>query len=113
MKKLLGLTLLGLVCISGNINAAQGWSGIVTVTGIYTLGETRAIIKLSNFTNPNNCLTNTDGDVFLNPTTNKSWYTVLLSAYMSKSSVNIYVSASCTPIWTGTSYGDIGHVRLL
>jgi len=92
--------------------AAPGWSGDVRVTGIYTLDEGRAIVKLSSFPNPNGCLTNADGDLFLNPTAQKTWFTMLLTAYTAKQTVNIYVFPSCTSVWAGTSYADIGHVRL-
>jgi len=91
---------------------AAGWSGDATVTGIYTLHENSAIVKLSTFSYPHNCLTNNDGDVFINPTTQKTWFTVLLSAYMANKTVSIYVTDNCIPIWAETSYAEVGHVRL-
>lgn len=100
-----------LVALAGNSHAGAGWSGDATVTGIYTLSETMAIVKLSSFTNPDNCLTDEAGDVFINPTTQKTWFAVLLSAYMASKRVNLYV-AGCRPIWANTSYAEVGHVRL-
>jgi hypothetical protein len=94
-------------------NGAAGWSGSAEVTGIYTLNESTALIKLSTFSNPNNCLINSGGDVRINPSVDKNWMSMFLAAYMSGKPVNVYVSAACTGVWTGTSFATVGHVRLL
>lgn len=94
--------------------ASAGWSGKADVTGIYVLNENIALIKLSTFTNPGECAVDSNGDVILNPTTQKVWFTALLSAYMSGKTVNIYVGSGCKQThWPSPSYGTIGHVRLL
>jgi len=90
-----------------------GWSGKATVEEMYALSETHVIFKLSSFSNPDNCQVNSAGHVILNPTTQKTWLTMLLTAYAAQKTVNIYVRSSCTPIWANTSYADIHHVKLL
>lgn len=100
--------------IGSSAYADSGWSGEATVTGIYSLNENVALIKLSKFSNPHNCSTNSSGDVLTNPSEHKTWFTVLLSAYMAGKPVNVYVTASCsTTHWDGPSFGMVGHVRLL
>ncbi len=113
MKKIFDILVILVLLSFANSSLSAGWSGNATVTGIYVLNENRVLIKLSSFSNPDNCQTNEQGDVVLNPTTQKAWFTVLLSAYMAKKTVDIYVTSNCTPIWGNTSYADIGHVRLL
>jgi len=108
--------MLGLQLTLSSISVAGGWAATegnsVKVTGIYTLSETRAIVKLSSFAYAHGCKTNSNGDVFLDPSLNKSWYSALLTAYVSGKPVNVYVGDLCVPIWAGTSYASIGHVRL-
>lgn len=111
MKKIIFLLLCSF--ISTNACAAAGWSGVTKVESIYTLSEGTALIKLSSFNNPNNCAVNSSGDIRINPTTQKTWFAVLLAAYMGDKPVNIYVTAACTEVWSGTSYASVGHVRLL
>ncbi|MEC4729040.1 hypothetical protein HWQ46_26360 [Shewanella sp. D64] len=94
-------------------NATAGWSGRAEVTGIYTLNESTTLIKLSTFSNPNDCQINSGGDVRINPSVDKNWMNMFLAAYMSGKPVNVYVSAACTGVWAGTSYATVGHVRLL
>lgn len=114
MKYLIKITMVLFFIVAQNYSyAVAGWSGLATVKGIYTLDENRALIKLSNFTNPHGCKINESGDVIVNPTTQKTWFSVLLTAYMGKKTVNIYVNSACTEVWAETSYATIGHVRLL
>ncbi|MBW8184281.1 hypothetical protein K0625_11395 [Shewanella sp. NR704-98] len=95
------------------VNAAAGWSGRAEVTGIYTLNESTALIKLSTFSNPNSCQINSSGDVRINPSVDKNWMSMFLAAYMSGKPVDVYVTAACTGVWAGTSFTTVGHVRLL
>lgn len=112
MKKfILYLTIIFLSSISKSY-ASAGWSGNAKITSFYLLNEGRAIVKLSNFSNTPNCLVNYGGDVTLNPTTNKIWFSVLWSSFLANKKVNIYVTGTCTDIWSGTSYAEIGHVRV-
>ena len=98
---------------SANSYSEAGWSGEATVVGIYSVDENRSLIKLSNFANPHNCSIISGGDVIVNPTTQKSAFSMFLSAYMSGKPVNVYVKANCTTIWPNTSFADLHHVRLL
>ncbi|WP_435276379.1 hypothetical protein ACMAZF_05115 [Psychrobium sp. nBUS_13] len=85
-------TLVGLTCLALSFNAfsAAGWSGKSNITGIYVLNESTALIKLQRFSNPHNCNVNSSGDVILNPLTQKTWFTVFLSAYMAGKEVDVY-----------------------
>ncbi|TQV80305.1 hypothetical protein FLL46_26400 [Aliikangiella coralliicola] len=98
---------------SGKVGAASDWTGEVTVKSIYTLNETRALIELSSFNNPGNCKVNSSGHIILDPSTHKTWFSMFLTAYAAKKPLNVYVAEACTEVWPGTSYGNIGHVRLL
>ncbi|EGU57980.1 hypothetical protein VINI7043_12471 [Vibrio nigripulchritudo ATCC 27043] len=107
--------LVGLICLVTSFSAisAAGWSGTSKINGIYVLNETTALIKLQSFSNPHNCNIDSNGDVILNPVTQKTWFTVFLSAYMAGKPVNVYVVPSCGKThWVGPSYGNIGHVRM-
>ncbi|KZZ49256.1 hypothetical protein A3759_17525 [Thalassolituus sp. HI0120] len=87
-----------------------GWSGRATISKFYALNENQVIIKLSDFKNPGKCNVTESGDVIVSPNTEKTWFTILLSAFMSGKEVNIYVSNNCTPYWSGTDFAKIGHV---
>ena len=91
--------------------ANAGWSGNAKIISMYTLNENMAILKLSTFSNPHSCLTGSQGDVFLNPSANKSWYSLLMAAFMANKTVDIYVKDSCTNIWS-LSFADVYHVRV-
>lgn len=112
MKYSLRLLIIIFAFSSSNTIAGAGWSGEATIKGIYVLNEETALIKLSNSTNPHNCDTNGSGDAYVNPTTQKTWFTSLLSAYMAGKTVDLYYTPSCKGQWSGTSYSEIGHVRL-
>jgi hypothetical protein len=114
MKLLINLLLMvALIITTFQCHAGAGWSGKATVSSIYAMNENAAIVKLSNFSNPQGCNIQASGDVFINPTTQKTWFTLLLSAYMAGKSVDIYVTASCQSYWANTDFAVIGHVRLL
>ena len=114
MKLLQSSVLISLLCfVSINSYAAAGWSGKATITSIYAMNENAAIVKLSNFSNPHGCKVNPSGDIFLNPSAQKTWFNLLLSAYMAGKSVDIYVTANCIPYWAGTDFAEIGHVRVI
>ncbi len=99
--------------VSASSYAEAGWSGKATITSIYAMNENAAIVKLSNFSNPHACKTQDGGDIFINPNTQKTWFTLLLSAYMAGKSVDIWVTANCIPYWAGTDFAEIGHVRVI
>ncbi|WP_255984109.1 hypothetical protein [Vibrio campbellii] len=93
--------------------AAPGWSGKSKISSIYVLNETQALIKLASFRNPHNCEVNSSGDIILNPLTNKTWFTILLSAHMAGKEVDVYVNANCGKThWVGPTFATIGHVRI-
>ncbi|AGU96128.1 hypothetical protein [Vibrio campbellii] len=93
--------------------AAPGWSGKSKISSIYALNETQALVKLASFRNPHNCEVNSSGDIILNPLTNKTWFTILLSAHMAGKEVDIWVNASCDKThWVGPTFATIGHVRI-
>ncbi len=103
-----------LLFTSFNLFASPGWSGKSKVISIYVLNETTALIKLESFKNPHNCNVDSNGHIILNPMTEKTWFTVILSAYMSGKEVDIYVKDSCGKThWQGPTFANIGHVRLL
>ena len=95
-----------------NCFAGAGWSGEAKITGIYALDENRVLIKLSRFNNPGGCAVNASGDVIINSTTHKNWFSMALSAYAASKPVNLYVIDSCTKVWANTSYAKVGHFRL-
>lgn len=102
------------ILMSFHTFATSGWSGKSKITSLYVLDETTALAKLENFSNPSGCKVNRSGDVILNPITQKTWFTVLLSAYMAGKEVDIYVNGSCGKThWAELSYAEIGHVRLM
>lgn len=105
------LAIVVLINLTGKSFAGAGWSGSATITSIYSLNENIALIKLSNFTNPHGCSVDSQGDIVINPTTQKVWFTMLYSAYMANKNVNIYVTPNCTAQWAST-YASAGHVRL-
>lgn len=114
MKNKIWISLIMVAAFFAGRTHASGWSQFVDVTSIYLLDGNRAIVKLSNFDNSDNCQVDSSGDVFFNPSSEsgKIWYSALLSAYASKSKVSIYHDGTCVPIWAGTSYSNIVHVRL-
>lgn len=111
-KKISSLIAALLITTSAN-SYATGWSGEATVVQIYLLYPTQALIKLSNFNNPTNCLVNSEGHLFFNPTTHKEFLSLFMTAYAAKTKVNIYVTDQCVPLWAGTSYAEVGHVKLI
>jgi hypothetical protein len=105
------IILAALIFIS-SFSFADGWSGEATVEGIYTLGESKSIIKLSSFKNPDNCQTNADaGHMSFSPTEQKTFFAMFLAAYASGSKVNVYVTG-CTPTWNIT-FARVSHVRMV
>lgn len=92
--------------------STAGWYHDASVNEVYILDKNRALVKLSTASTNNRCDINGSGDVFFNPSANPEWYSALLAAYMSGKSVSIYYTATCTGVWSGTSYANIGHVRL-
>ncbi|TQV86266.1 hypothetical protein FKG94_01570 [Exilibacterium tricleocarpae] len=113
MRKSYGNILTLLVALVLSTSAySSGWSGVSTVERIYALDNHRVLIKLSDFANPDNCSTDSNGDVIINSETHSNWFSMLLAAYMSGKTVDIYVASTCTTIWADTSYADVGHVRL-
>ena len=95
-----------------DVTPKAGWSGVSTITGIYAIDAERVLIKLSNFANPGNCAVNNSGDVIINSVTHRNWFAMALSAYTASKPVDFYLSSSCTPLWSGTSFANVGHMRL-
>jgi len=91
---------------------AAGWYHNTKITSVYLLDSNRAIVKLSTVSGGNKCSLNDSGDVFFIPSSNQEWYSALLAAYMSEKNVSIYYTDDCIAVWAGTSYANIGHVRL-
>lgn len=113
MKNYLKISILSLILFSATaFTSTAGWYHNVGVSEIYLLDKNRALVKLSKASGENRCDINGSGDVFFSPSANPEWYSALLAAYMSGKNVSIYYSATCTGIWSGTSYANVGHVRL-
>lgn len=110
MNKLASI-ILGLL-ISFNTLAGAGWSGTATITGIYALDEDRVLIKLSSFSNPASCAVNSSGDVIINSSTHKNWFSMALAAYAASKPVEFYVRHTCSIVWANTSFANVGHMRL-
>ncbi len=106
------VTTLLFFCFSVGV-IAGGWSTPTKVSFILAVDGNRVLVKLDKFTNPDGCKIDSRGDLYLDADTHKIWLSLLLSAQMSEKYVDIYSSASCTAVWSGTSYSDIGHVKLL
>lgn len=111
--KFLSVLILGLFI---SVNSSAGWSGKVKITSVFIYNDATALITLSNFNNPYNCDVNKGsvpdaGHVIFDPSKNKSLYSLILTSYASGKDVNIYVSGGCTPIWAGSSYANLVHVR--
>lgn len=113
MFKKLSPLIAALLMVTSANSFANGWTGEANVVGIYAMSETQAIIKLSAFNNLHNCQVNEAGQVVINPSTNKVWFSMLLAAYASKQKVDIFISSNCIPIWNNTSYAEVIHVRLI
>ena len=101
-----------ILIFSGTSYAAGGWTNNVKVIKINSVNETLAVVKLSSFNNQNGCYTNADGDIALDPSVRKGAFSMFLSAYMADKAVDVYVKASCTPIWPNTSFADLSYVKL-
>jgi len=95
-----------------NFCLSAGWSGETTINGIYVLNETTAIIQVANFSNPDGCKVNEAGHIYFNPSENKIWLSLILTAYASKSKVDIYVD-NCQSVWGNEyTFANAVHVRL-
>ncbi|PKF76444.1 hypothetical protein CW749_26980 [Vibrio sp. vnigr-6D03] len=106
-----------LILISQSVSAAAGWTGKVKVTGIFTLTETQTLVRFSSFNNPGKCSVNGGhlpdaGHVVFDSSKEKSWFSLFLTASASQKDVDVYVVDKCTPIWAGSSYAQVGHVRI-
>jgi hypothetical protein len=112
MKNFLSLIIIAFLgTLSLNSFAGNaGWSGEATITSIYALHDDAVLIKLSSFKNPGGCSTNSSGHIMVSPNSEKTWFTLLLSAYMAGKTVDIYVTSDCTPYWANTGFAEIGHV---
>ena len=111
MVKLQVIILFSLLFVAKNLHAS-GWSGAVVVEEIYALNETESIIKLSSFTNPDECQVTSAGHVIINPSVNKAWFSMLLTAYTTKSKVNIFVTG-CSAVWENTTFAKVGHIKFI
>jgi hypothetical protein len=113
MKIIVLLILGSLLAFGAN---ASGWTGKVKITGVFVLNENTALLRLSSFNNPDGCDVDKGhigdaGHVSFNPSLNKSWYSLALTAYASGKDVNIYVSGPCHVVWSDSSYSPVGHMR--
>lgn len=114
MKKVF---LLCILIFSQYASAGAGWTGKVKVIGIFVLSDTQALVRFSSFNNPGHC--NVDGGhlpdaghVVFDPSQYKDWLSLFLTASATQKDVSVFVIDECTPIWAGSSYAKVGHVRL-
>jgi hypothetical protein len=91
--------------------ANSGWSGKAKITSLYAVSDTQVLIKLTSFANPMACAVTKDGDIVVNPTTQKTWYSLVLAAHMAGRDINVYIHGDCQGVhWVGPSFGQIGHL---
>jgi hypothetical protein len=91
--------------------ANSGWSGKAKITSLYAVSETQVLIKLTSFTNPMACAVTEAGDILINPTTQKTWYNLVLAAHMAGREIDVYIYGDCQTVhWVGPSFGGIGHL---
>lgn len=112
MKNFLILTLT--LLLSSHV-IAGGWTGTVKIKNLLLVEETKLLISLSNFNNPDDCykddghLKNT-GHIVIDPSAKNAAYTLILSAYISQKEVDFFVH-DCTGIWANTAYANFGHIK--
>jgi hypothetical protein len=113
LKILISLIIGSLIAFGAN---ASGWTDKAKIVGVFVLNENNALLSLSNFNNPDGCDVDKGhigdaGHVVFDPSENKSWYSLALTAYASGKDVKIYVSGPCKPVWSDSSYSPVGHIR--
>ena len=72
---------------------SAGWSGVGKVINLYAINNELVIVKLTGFANPGQCLVNDAGHIVVNPVTHPTWFSMIMSAYMAKKDVDIFVTA--------------------
>ena len=95
------------------MSEGSGWSGKSKIEQLYAVNSSQVIIKLSNFTNATGCNPNTAGQVLVDPNAQKTFYTLILSAFMAGKEVDFYLYGECkTTHWVGPSFAGFGHVKV-
>ncbi|ACA85756.1 hypothetical protein [Shewanella woodyi] len=93
------------------MSEGSGWSGKSKIEQLYAVNSSQVIVKLSNFTNATGCNPNTAGHVLVDTNSQKTFYTLILSAFMAGKEVNFYLYGECkTTHWVGPSFAGFGHV---
>lgn len=96
---------------------SAGWTEKTKIVGVFEIDENRMLVRFDSYNNLSECSVDGGhlpdaGHVIFDPTTEKAKLSLLLAAFAAGIEVKAYVSSSCTPIWSGSSYGELGHVRL-
>lgn len=114
MNKLLALILCLILTLSFTVTAAgSGSSGRSKIESLYAVNDNQVIIKLTHFNNATGCNPNSAGQVLVNPNTQKTFYTLILSAFMAGKEVDFYLYGDCkTTHWVGPSFAGFGHVKV-
>lgn len=114
MKLNLLLTALIFSCFCACSAHASGWSGQTKITSIFSLSEDSVLIKVANFNNPTTCQVDSAGDIWIDPTVNESWFSILLAAHLAQKDVDFYVAGTCKTLhFPNASYGQVAHIRLI
>ena len=92
------------------MSAGSGWSGKSKIEPLYAVNASQVIVKFTNAAgyNPTSA-----GQVLVDPNAQKTFYTLILSAFMAGKEVNLYLYGDCkTTHWVGPSFAGFGHVKV-
>lgn len=113
MRNLLKLILLIFLVSYSQFSLATGWTGKTKIKQMYSLNENWLLIKLDNYNNPTNCNVTSEAHILIDPTKQKTWFTLLTSAYMANKDVDFYIYGDCQKVhWSGPSFGRAGHIKV-
>lgn len=113
MGRILSIIFFMIILSCEAVAAGSGWSGKSKIETLYAVNDNQVVIKLTNFNNATGCNPNSAGQVLVSPNTQKTFYTLILSAFMSGKEVDFYLYGDCkTTHWVGPSFAGFGHLRV-
>jgi hypothetical protein len=95
------------------MSEGASWSGKSKIEQLYAVNSSQVIVKLTNFTNATGCNPTSAGQVLVDPNAQKTFYTLILSAFMAGKEVNLYLYGDCkTTHWVGPSFASFAHIQV-